>query len=162
MSYLWACDWVGLWEFGRDFDTAASANYHYCRLGLQIMSFAQDDIGHIWDILASFFYSGRKCKCVVHLFFFLAKTCQHTIVYSIAKTHAYKKVSSLSSVCAISLQKLWMIKNYLRVFLNPLIRALVVVSSPSPIFFLHTGEHVAKLTRQFFMLCRQYFFFFLA
>ncbi len=67
---------LGLWEFGRDFDTAAPPHDTtaqtlapnkslLCRLGLQMTSFSQDDSRHTVNVLASLFYGPSFLQSMV-------------------------------------------------------------------------------------------------
>ncbi len=105
MSWLWACDWVSGSLGGTlipllhlkitTVQTQAPNKSLLRRLGLQMTSCSQDDSSHTKNVLASLFYSGRKWKRVVHLFYSL---CFRSVLLS--------KLSHTVTCCKLLNEKL--------------------------------------------------------
>ncbi len=56
------------------------------RLGLQMMKLVQDNSGHIWDILTSLFYCGRKWRCIVTKQIWKITTPEYIYIYALVYT----------------------------------------------------------------------------
>ncbi len=66
--------WLGLREFGREFESAAPPHDSGSKWISTVQTRAPNDVIYsrwqrpYWDAFTSLFYSGRKQRCVVHLF----------------------------------------------------------------------------------------------
>ncbi len=105
MSWLWVCDWV-CWIL--------IPRLHLTTL-LRRLWLWQGGSGHTANVLASLFYSGRKWRCVIHLFYSL---WLYGPVHMETGLAVY--VKNMYRICVLSRQisPFWIFKNRVPEWIN--------------------------------------------